>query len=319
MTGFWRRRAGFTLLELLVVLAIIGLLIALVVPAVQKVREAAARAHCVHNLKQIALACHNYHDNFKYLPRNGMPPSHPTGGLYYADPGCCGPNYPFWSFLARLLPFVEETAVFNQGVSNNATIAASPDVFGTNIPLFFCPADDAANLQFRSVTADLDGSKGPQLNASLSNYKGVTGQCWSWGTWANRASDNCDGLVKGDGIFSRADYYYLLFLRLSDITDGTSTTLLIGEDIPAYDANVAWFYANGALGTCAIPPNYNEGTAKFKNWSDLYSFRSRHPGGLNFAFADASVQYISEDVPLPTYRDLATRSGSSSGHHLDCW
>jgi prepilin-type N-terminal cleavage/methylation domain-containing protein/prepilin-type processing-associated H-X9-DG protein len=315
----WHQRAGFTLLELLVVLAIIGLLLALLVPAVQRVREAAARAQCSNNLKQIALACHSFHDAFKYLPRNGMSPSYPAGGLHYSDPGCCGPNYPFWSFLARLLPFVDQAPLFDQGVSNNQTIAASPDVYGSPLELFFCPADTAASIGFRTGTADLDGTKGPQLTAALSNYKGVTGQCWSWGLWVNQPSDNCDGLVRGDGIFSRADYYYLLFLRLTDITDGVSSTLMLGEDIPSYDSHVAWFYANGALGTCAIPPNYNQGSGNAKNWPDVYSFRSRHPGGLNFAFADGSVQYINQDIPLPTYRNLATRSSSSGAHHLDCW
>jgi len=116
--------------------------------------------------------------------------------------------------------------------------------------------------------------------------------------------------VKGDGLFSRADYYYLIFLRLTDITDGSSNTFMLGEDLPVYNAQVAWFYSNGALGTCAIPPNYNEGTANNQDWQNLYSFRSRHPGGLNFAFADASVHFVSEDIPLTTYRAMATRAGN---------
>ena len=148
----------------------------------------------------------------------------------------------------------------------------------------------------------------------MSNYKGVIGECWSWGNWANNATANCDGLVRGNGVFSRADYYYGLSLRLTSITDGTSNTFMIGEDIPDFDAHVAWFYDNGALGTCAIPPNYNEGpvATSITDWQNLYSFRSRHPGGLQFAFADGSVRFISQGIDLPSYHALATVASADS-------
>jgi prepilin-type N-terminal cleavage/methylation domain-containing protein/prepilin-type processing-associated H-X9-DG protein len=313
-----RRPAGFTLIELIVVLALIAILLALLIPAVQRVRETAARAQCVNNLKQIALACHEYHDTYKYLPRNGIPPSYPTGGRYFTDAGCCGPNYPFWSFLARILPYIEHSDIFEQGVSNNQPIVNSPGVYSTNISLYFCPSDNAVDRQHRSTSGDLEGNWGPQLNASLSNYKGVTGQCWCWGDWFNDCSPSCDGLVKGDGIFARADYYDLLFVRLSDITDGTSNTFMVGEDVPTYDAHVAWFYANGALGTCAIPPNYNEGSGHFSDWPNVYSFRSRHPNGLNFAMADGSVQFVRADIPLQIYRSLATRASGEDHDASGC-
>jgi prepilin-type N-terminal cleavage/methylation domain-containing protein/prepilin-type processing-associated H-X9-DG protein len=306
-----RRCRGFTLIELLVVIAIIAILIALLVPAVQKVRAAAARTQCVNNLKQIALACHSHHDAMKSLPRNGVPPGFPTGGAFWGDPGCCGPNYPFWSFLARILPYIEQTNVYNEGVATNQTIAASPGVYGTNIPAYFCPADDAQGKGFRTTTENLEGGWGPQINASLSNYKGVIGQCWTQGgTWNNPGAAGCDGLVRGDGVFSRGDYYYVTTFRLTSITDGTSNTFMVGEDIPDYDAHVAWFYDNGALGTCAIPPNYNEGAANFNDWQNLYSFRSRHEGGLNFAFADGTVHFIQQSIALTTYRALSTIAGN---------
>jgi prepilin-type N-terminal cleavage/methylation domain-containing protein len=194
-----RRRVGFTLIELLVVIAIVAVLIGLLVPAVQKVREAAARAQCQNNLKQIALGCHSYHDAFGTLPRNGVPPGYPAGGTYWGDPGCCGPNFPFWSFLARILPYVEQTNVWEQGVSTNQPIIDSPGVYGTNIPIYFCPSDNAVSEGFRTTTENLEGDWGPQINASLSNYKGVIGQCWDQGgTWNNPvAGSNCDGLGRG--------------------------------------------------------------------------------------------------------------------------
>jgi prepilin-type N-terminal cleavage/methylation domain-containing protein/prepilin-type processing-associated H-X9-DG protein len=303
-----RARTGFTLIELLVVIAIIAILIALLVPAVQKVRAAAARAQCGNNLKQIALACHAHHDAKKTLPRNGVPAGKPYGG----DPGCCGSDYPYWSFLARILPYIDQLPVFDQGVSQEQAIMNSPQVYGMNILAYFCPADDAMGKGYRNNSANLEGSYGgPALLSSLSNYKGVIGQCWSWGTWTNTVA-GCDGLVRGDGVFSRGDYYYRTHLPLVAISDGTSNTFMIGEDIPDYDAHVAWFYSNGSLGTCAIPPNYDEGISGWWDWPNVYSFRSRHTGGLNFAFADGTVHFIAQSISLTTYRALSTIAGNET-------
>src|SRR5215212_8326518 len=101
----FRKREAFTLIELLVVIAIIAILIAMLVPAVQKVRESSNRTKCQNNLKQLALACHAYHDVEKTLPRNGsalnLTDSHGAGT------GCCGPSSPHWSWIARVLPYIE--------------------------------------------------------------------------------------------------------------------------------------------------------------------------------------------------------------------
>src|SRR5262249_41129967 len=106
-------RRAFTLIELLVVIAIIANLIGLLLPAVQKVREAAARAKCQNTLKQLALACHHYHELQGTLPRNGnqfgLTDSHGTNGT-----GCCGVGAAHWSWIARVLPYVEQNAMFTQ-------------------------------------------------------------------------------------------------------------------------------------------------------------------------------------------------------------
>jgi prepilin-type N-terminal cleavage/methylation domain-containing protein len=289
---------GFTLIELLVVIAIIAILIALLVPAVQKVREAAARTQCQNNLKQIALATHGYHDAKKMFPAN----SQDEGGWdwnYQKD-------HRSWSWLARILPYLDQGPLFNQAGVETNTFLQSQALLTTGIAVYWCPSDNS-----RSISPDLNRANLQTVPMSTSNYKGVTGDCWGYGTFVNNTGPCAgkDGLVTGSGIFTRGDIK--LPMKMAKITDGTSNTFLAGEDIPEIDAHCAWFYANGSVGTCAIPPNVMKkanGTLydPYGDWPEIYSFRSRHSGGLFFAFADGTVRFISASIPLTTYRALAT-------------
>jgi prepilin-type N-terminal cleavage/methylation domain-containing protein/prepilin-type processing-associated H-X9-DG protein len=303
----WQKRCGATLLELLVVLAIIGVLAALLLVAVQRVREAASRLQCTNNLEQLALAVHAYHDTQGALPVDSL------AGFE----GPFGPRTQAWSWLARILPYLEQENLYRQANIPNNTLLESQDQVATTIEVFLCPSDGAALLGPRRDAADLGFYEGPIFPPAIlvgqTNYKGVSGANWDWGEprWHNIGTNGSwDGLTYGDGIFYRSDF--LTPKSLTSITDGTSQTFMIGEDIPAMNHWCSWPYANNAVGTCAIPPNVKQPDgAPYPpaDWFDVYSFRSRHPNGLQFAYADGSVHFVSDSIDLATYRAMATIRG----------
>jgi prepilin-type N-terminal cleavage/methylation domain-containing protein/prepilin-type processing-associated H-X9-DG protein len=294
------KRRGFTLIELLVVIAIIGILIGLLLPAVQKVREAANRTTCGNNLKQIALAVHNYQDTFGCIPGN----TQDEGGWAWSYQQ----NARSWSWLARSLPYMEQDALYRAANIDKNTFLQSQTYLTTPIKSFFCPSDNARDNTPDTTRANLQGQP-----IAMSNYKGVTGACWCYGDFVINCNSpsNCNGLNGGDGMFNRDDANNPTHpASLAQVPDGTSNTFLVGEDIPSLNAHCAWPYANGSLGTCAIPPNIMKPDSGdiYTGWPYIYSFRSRHAGGLQFAFADGSVHFISESIAITTYRALATRN-----------
>ncbi|MCI0457368.1 MAG: DUF1559 domain-containing protein [Gemmataceae bacterium] len=296
-----QKRPAFTLIELLVVIAIIAILIGLLLPAVQKVREAAARAQCQNHLKQLGLAVHAYHDVYKFLPRNRNPNT-----LGYDRIGRA------YSWFTQILPFLEQGALYTQGQFGSATpptLDANAAVVSKSIAVLFCPADDADGQSPSSNRADVRG-----LPLGLTNYRGVSGSNWAWGKFPNNTAFGNNGLDAGNGIFYRADGTNKL--TLASITDGTSNTFLAGEDVPRLNIFCDWVHANHANGTCAIPPNtailpqYTGTGYAPGDWQNVYSFRSRHTGGLQFANADGSVRFVSDSISLTTYRALATIRGN---------
>jgi len=297
-----RRRSAFTLIELLVVIAIIAILIGLLVPAVQKVRAAAARAQCSNNLKQLGLAVHSYHDNFKRVPPTGC-----AAGTAYSWSG--DSTRPNWSWLARILPYIEQGALASTYNIPAATLGAAQAGLAATIPVFNCPSDTATP----NPATDWPNISG--ISMGLTSYKGVAGSNWAWSSNAafnnTGPTGNNNGLDAGDGIFYRSDFARKL--TLVGMKDGTSNTFMIGESSHAYDQHCGgWPYPNYTTATCGIPPNNANVTANYGDWGNRYSFHSNHTGGCNFALGDGSVRFISESIDLPTYRALATHSGNEA-------
>jgi prepilin-type processing-associated H-X9-DG protein len=320
------------LIELLVVIAIIAVLIGLLLPAVQKVRGAASRLQCANNLKQLAIACHSYEESQGSLPRDGFPENPDTSHGSGSTPGvgCCGVGGPHWSWIARILPQIEQQNLYAQAGIPNGNMNANANslaAIATNIKTLTCP-DDTTQPRTRTTSADLVGTL-----VAVTSYKGVAGSNWGADWYPGDLTFSTpfrvpvsgtlplqNGLERGDGIFWRGDIRFGT-LRLIDITDGTSNTFMIGEDVPELILWNAWAYSNGATGTCAIPPNtgiipvggYTSlGTGDAGNWPTRYSFRSRHPNGLQFALADGSVRWVDNSIPLQIYQAMGTRNGGES-------
>jgi len=296
------RRFAFTLIELLVVIAIIAILIGLLLPAVQKVREAASRMSCSNNLKQLAIGVHSYHDSNNRFPYNGDD---------IRNVGCCyASGYTMWSWLSRMLPYIEQGNRYDQlGIANNNPQSNCLTLVGQPvIKPFRCPSDDTPDIR-----TDLRNWPGG-TPVGVTSYKGVSGSNWCWGTYTNTPPGvTCDGLDNGNGIFWRSDYKRPL--RMVNISDGTSNTLMVGEDIGKLNLHNGWPYSNSTCGTCSIPLNNalqpgQPGYGNADDWPNVYSFRSRHTGGGNFGLADGSVRFVSQTIDLNLYRNLSTYAGN---------
>ncbi len=287
------KRRGFTLIELLVVIAIIAILIALLVPAVQKVREAAARLQCQNNLKQIALAAHNFHDTRKrFPPAVNMPGEEASGWSTAPDAGR------WYSMLMALMPFIEQDNLRKNVVDNvpnpHYTNCMGPGSVGAQVVnIYICPSDSA--LPNGGV-----GQYGVYY-FGLSCYGGCSGTSATT-TMANQSLRN--------GIF-----YMNSSIRIADITDGTSNTLMFGErsrlNLPATSTSESlggWAWVNqfaqedNTMNASELP----EGVKTH----DLNQFGSQHAGGnvTNFALADGSVRSIPNTIDIVTFQRLAARN-----------
>jgi prepilin-type N-terminal cleavage/methylation domain-containing protein/prepilin-type processing-associated H-X9-DG protein len=276
---------GFTLIELLVVIAIIAVLLGLLLPAVQKVREAAARLQCENNLKQVGLALHDYHDT-----AHAFPPGYVSG--YDAAGNDTGPG---WGWAAYLLPHIEQQNLYTAARLDQPIEApANASVRVTPVKTYLCPSDSAPPT-WTARRYDALGNPGAALcDVASANYVGVFGVT--------------EPGVDGEGVFYRNSA-----VRIADITDGTSNTLVVGERGHAL-APAAWV---GAVTGAEIYP-YNSSNMVLGHTGeshgpampvDVNNFSSRHTGGVNFAFADGHVSFLTAAVSQAVYQALSTRAG----------
>jgi prepilin-type N-terminal cleavage/methylation domain-containing protein/prepilin-type processing-associated H-X9-DG protein len=307
-----RKPSGFTLVELLVVIAIIGILIALLLPAVQAAREAARRKQCTNHLKQLGLAAQNYASAHKTLPVSdgdafqNSPP-------YLPDPPHSGAGW-----IVAAMPFMEEHGLYDQfkpylkkkmwsgSVEGGILDPGCRNALKTPLAGLRCPSDQTSTPT--SKTQFQIGMAGTAYECTVTNYKGVAGTKLSciWG-------DDCDGLLWPNA--------YRHPIKFAKITDGTSHTLLIGEDMPSQNNHSAAYYGNGDY--CTTVPYYLEASglalfnivytpAKPDAWTEVITFRSTHPGGVQFCMADGSVQFLLDTVNNSIYKALSTRAGGES-------
>ena len=310
-------RTGFTLVELLVVIAIISVLIGLLLPAVQKVRAASARASCQNNLKQMGLGLLAYHDaNLVFPP--GYTASAPNGDPNFA-------TSPGWGWAAYLLPHIEQGSVFNQIQSaiDSQTSITDPSVAAaiqTRISVYICPADLAPPGPF--AVYSLGGNTSYPITYSEGAPGTVMGAPSSYAACVGRDEDSDADGITGSGVF-----YCNSRTRMDDIIDGTSSTILLGERAWA-NAQGVWA---GAIPGCAMafgpsnacisaisggmpnspiyaPPMLIQVHAHLVNpMTDgdggLDDISSLHPGGANVLFADGSVHFTRTTPPDPNPGD----------------
>jgi prepilin-type N-terminal cleavage/methylation domain-containing protein/prepilin-type processing-associated H-X9-DG protein len=286
-------RSAFTLLELLVVLAIVAVLLGLLLPAVQKVRETAARAKCQNSLKQLALALHQYHDVC-----NSLPPGHRSA----ANPQ----RMPQSGWTLSILPYIEQPALYT-----NALAAYRMDPYP-----FHNPPHSGLSAPVPLLACFSDArTPGPALSqrthelVAFTSYLGVSGKDYS----------THDGVLYQDSQ-----------IRFSSITDGTSNTLMLGERPPSADLQFGWWYAGvGQLGSGSAelilgvrdknlqpiragspcgPGAYPYGPSNFNDPCGMFHFWSPHAGGANFACVDGSVHLLTYTAN-PIMPALASRAG----------
>jgi prepilin-type N-terminal cleavage/methylation domain-containing protein/prepilin-type processing-associated H-X9-DG protein len=308
---------GFTLIELLVVIAIIAILIGLLLPAVQKVREAAARTQCQNNMKQFGLALNNFHDVY-----NRMPSGHQLGNTWYttyqreAPPGglTTGSSYPaegpFWSWMTRIAPMMEaENVMKNFNMAGNpaawpwwqyfpgTTAVAANCVNGTTVKWGRCPADGRGELV---------SDQGTAAKAALTSYLGVSGRDQFREAIVGTGDPSPSAKLPGqDGIL-----YVNSGVKIPGIQDGTSNTIMVGERPPSNTLEYGWMWAGsgdspyfGATDVVigvrersqapgAQPDFFRPGT--LVDPSDLHRqhFWSLHPGGAMWLFVDGHVQFV---------------------------
>jgi prepilin-type N-terminal cleavage/methylation domain-containing protein/prepilin-type processing-associated H-X9-DG protein len=313
-----QKRPAFTLIELLVVIAIVGLLVSLLLPAVQAARESSRRASCFNNLKQIGLGLQNYHDVVGQFPPAYVvsPLSNAAMGPPDAATGDTGPG---WGFLALVLPYVEQNPL-HQSLNVNLPCwsAANAIQVKTKVPSYLCPSAVLMTQTYDVV----DGSGSTLATFARSNYAGVAGRYSPWQQYYDPALDLagvCDGVL-----------YRNSRTRMADILDGTSHTICVSEKTP-YHSDSTWVGVVPSGTTCPtltfaivgcdpaaaqvnvhtgptpgeVPPVIKPPSQPLASTDEVWS---NHSNGANVLFCDGSVKFVLDTIDNLTWSYYGTRA-----------
>ncbi len=299
------RRIAFTLIELLVVIAIIAVLVGLLLPAVQKVRESAARTECQNNLKNIGLAIHQYHDANKQLPPGGV------------TPGACCSTQSFGNWAIYILPYIEQENLFRQNDDTTpnedtaAPTAAAKATFRTSrVKIYECPAD------LNSGKAEKPASgPGSGLQYMHGSYRAVTGRS----DGSNFYDDPNLGTSNEKGPYRGMLHHYLNKTEkresLGAIPDGTSNTLMVGEyhTTTSTTRGTFWAYTYTSFAVSSAQPNSSTLLADFTACGGSNAckrgFGALHTSGINFVLGDGSVRIIPTTVDVAVFAGMGSIAG----------
>jgi prepilin-type N-terminal cleavage/methylation domain-containing protein len=321
-----KRHSGFTLIELLVVIAIIAILIGLLLPAVQKVREAAARMSCSNNLKQIGLGVMNYESTYGYF----VPGDSRLGA--------------FGTWQVAILPYVEQDNLFRLYVNYNETVSVGTNGYSAtvNLPvtqstikMFTCPSDPRAGqnpwgtnrISKHNYVVNFGNTVRRQFNSTYPTGQtgcttvGGTNGCVQFGGAPFKLNQGNAGVPNGTGPIQQ-------FGRISEITDGTSNTLMAAELLQggANDTRGMTWWGPGAAfhtfnvpnssaadriqaGTCTNEPANNLPCVNDTVGDNQLAARSGHSGGVNAVNCDGSVRFYTNSVSVQAWRSLGTTTG----------
>ena len=327
---------GFTLIELLAVMSIIGVLIALLLPAVQAARESARRMQCVNNLKQIGLALHGYHNVNNCLPQGRLDVVIPTS-TRPPRPLCGGD--PDHSFLVPILADVEQGSLYNS-INHNLSIFdfENTTIHATVVGIYACPSDpDSGRVRKGSIDTEFIPFPVPGFDRVVfTSYAGVMG--WNYSDARPNERTGCvpnpNAVAAADGSFND-----LCPIRFASFSDGLSQTLIVAEKSTTIlrgvtdprssriTEEVGWWFLGDISSTLIVntyPPNAHKRTSSTDAFAWANSASSLHPGGVNGLMGDGSVRFIKETIdttpvdprrgypttgPRGVWQRLATRNG----------